>query len=535
MICPNCKKRISKDDKFCPYCGQKIMEEKVEEKPEPTNTFSFKQPISRLLLLYVFTFGLYGIYWFYKTWKQIKEHTKATFSPGWRTVGLFIPIYNIWRIYTLFDDVKSLRIKAGFTENPSPGWLTLGYIVLGGLSRLPDPWYLLGFLSVFPLLSIQKALNEYWEKEQRDRKEKIKFSTKEIIILIIGAIFLALSLWGTFISESDYKYPFEEFLFSDKESSFIIGALQEKLFLQSPTFQLLLEEKDKIQDLSKEIPIKTATNERKTAEQIFEKYSEAIVTVGIEDWYGDFGFGSGFLISPTGLIVTNYHVIEDADKAIIALVDKNKKVDIYNITSVVATDFIKDIAILKIKGQGLPYVTIGDSDLAKPGQKVFAIGNPEGFTNTISDGIISQIRELEGGTKSFQITVPISMGSSGGALFNEMGEVIGITNMIFWEGQNINFAVPINYVKELIGLKERVSESVSEEVSNLIFCNGQYWQPCPIGQKFHCPKRGDPFCCPGTILNDECCTGIVCNNKCWSPCEIGYKFYCPSEGDPYCQ
>ena len=436
MICPNCQKRISKDDRFCPYCGQKIIEEKLgeklEEKPEPTNNFSFKKPLSHLILLYVFTFGIYGIYWFYKTWKQIKEHTKATFSPGWRTVGLFIPIYNIWRIYTLFDDVKSLRIKAGFTENPSPGWLTLGYIVLAGLSRLPDPWWPLTFLSILPLLSIQKALNEYWEKEQRDRKEKTKFSTKEIVVLVIGAIFLALSLWGTFMSESDYSYPFEEFLFSDKESSFIIGALQEKLSLQSPTFQLLLEEKAKIQDLSKEIPIKTITGERKTAEQIFEKYSEAIVTVGIEDWYGEFGFGSGFLISPTGLIVTNYHVIEDADKAIIALVDKNKKVDIYNITSVVATDFVKDIAILKIKGQGLPYVTIGDSDLVKPGQKVFAIGNPEGFTNTISDGIISQIRELEEGIKSFQITVPISMGSSGAALFNEVGEVTGITNMIFW-------------------------------------------------------------------------------------------------------
>lgn len=539
MICPNCKKRISKDDKFCGYCGLILKKEVLDEKLTEEKKISFKQPISRVILLYVFTFGLYGIYWFYKTWKQIKEHTKATFSPGWRTVGLFIPFYNIWRVYTLFNDIKSLRLKADFIENPSPGWLTFLYFLFTFIAnQLPDPWWLLGLLGFLPLLSAQGVLNEYWEKKQKDRKEKTKFSIKEIIVLIIGGIFLALSLWATFISEKDYRYPFEEFLFSDKESSFVLEALQEKLSLQLPTFQLLLEEKSKIQDLSKEIPIKTITGERKTAEQIFEKYSEAIVTVGIEDWYGDFGFGSGFLISPTGLIVTNYHVIEDADKAIIALITKNKRVDTYNITSVIATDFVKDIAILKINGQDLPYVTIGDSDLAKPGQKVFAIGNPEGFTNTISDGIISQIRELEEGTKSFQITVPISMGSSGGALFNEMGEVIGITNMIFWGGQNINFAVPINYVMELIGLNQNLSEFMSEDLdysafdvepeesSGLILCNGVYWQPCPAGQKFYCPKEGDAQCYESDA--------ILCNDKYWSSCPIGQKFYCPPTGDPSC-
>jgi S1-C subfamily serine protease len=450
MFCKHCGKEIQEGVKFCKYCGQKIIEEKPEEKPEPTNTFSFKQPPFHFLLLYVFTFGIYGIYWFYRIWRQIKEHTKATFSPGWRTVGLFIPIYNIWSIYTLFNDVKSLRIKAGFTENPSPGWLTLGYIVLGVLYRLPGAWWLLGFLSIFPLLSIQKALNEYWEKEQKGRREKTKFSAKEIVVLVIGAIFLALSLWGTFISEIDYQ---EFFSYLGKES-IVINSIQQKLSQQPSGFCCSDMPSSEIDYYLKEIPSELYSKKEKNAEQIFEDFSKAVVTIGGETYYGEFGFGSAFLISPSGLLVTNYHVIEDMHKLAVAL--KNETIQLFDVNLIVAEDPIpiKDIAVLKIQGQNLPFVVMGDSDLVKPGQKVFAIGNPEGYTNTISEGIISQIREFTPGINSFQITAPISQGSSGGALFNTKGEVIGITNMIDWYGQNINFAVPINYVKDLIGLKE---------------------------------------------------------------------------------
>lgn len=449
MYCKHCGKEIQEGVKFCKYCGTRIIiEEKPGEKIELTSTFSFKQPLSHLLLLYVLTFGIYGIYWFYRSWRQIKEHTKATFSPGWRTVGLFIPIYNIWRIYTLFDDVKSLRIKAGFTENPSPGWLTLGYIILAGLSRLPGPWWLLTFLSILPLLSIQKALNEYWDKEQTGRKEKTKFSTKEIVILIIGGIFLALSLWGAFISETDYK---EFFGYLGKES-IVINSIQQKISQQPADFCCSQMSSDEISYYLKEIPLELNSKIEKNAEQIFEDFSKAVVTIGGETYYGEFGFGSGFLLSPSGLLVTNYHVIENMDKLVVAL--KNETIQLFDVNLIVAKDPIKDIAVLKIQGKNLPYIVMGNSDLAKPGQKIFAIGNPEGYTNTISEGIISQIREFKAGINSFQITAPISLGSSGGALFNTKGEVIGITNMTYWYGQNINFAVPINYVKELMGLKE---------------------------------------------------------------------------------
>lgn len=73
--------------------------------------------------------------------------------------------------------------------------------------------------------------------------------------------------------------------------------------------------------------------------------------------------------------------------------------------------------------------------------------------------------------------------------------------------------------------------------SGLVLCNGKCWKQCSSGKTFHCPKKGDPFCCSGIVLNDECCGGVVCNNGCWNPsCPTGYKFYCPSGGgDAYCK
>ncbi len=546
MICPNCKKRIAKGDKFCGYCGYKLKTEDIEfstwprpkeseffAKPSPEEFTPEKEPLNYAgfwirfgaylidnviiliisVLFVVYFFG--GIFW--------EEYLDQLISILAIIIyhTLFLSIYSSTPGKILYGlEVIDANTKEKIQFGKALG-RSLSYIISSLIFGL-------GFLAI----AIDKEKHRGWHDKIAKTlviKKKKKSLTLPIILSIISIVIIGVLFW---YSESEYKYPFEE-LFTSKESTYILNTLQNEIYQQTPNFQSLLKGQDKVLDLSKEILTKTTTSERKTAEQIFENYSKAVVTIGIEDWYGDFGFASGFLISPTGLLVTNYHVVEDASKIAVALI--NKKIDIYEISSVIVTDLYKDIAILRIRGQNLPYVTLGDSDLMKVGQKVFAIGNPAGFTNTISDGIISQIRELSEGVKLFQTTVPISMGSSGGALFNEIGEVIGIINTTFLWGQNINFAVPINYVKDLIGLTQNISGGKVDETSNLIFCNDTYWQPCPIGQKFHCPKKGNPFCCPGTILNDECCTGIVCNNKCWAPCEVGYKFYCPPKGDPYCE
>ncbi len=112
----------------------------------------------------------------------------------------------------------------------------------------------------------------------------------------------------------------------------------------------------------------------------------------------------------------------------------------------------QDIAILHIEGENKQFrpVILGNSDDLQVGERVLAIGNPYGWENTVSDGLISGIREIDD-FKLLQITAPISPGSSGGALFNMKGEVIGITTIgSQWGAQNLNFAIPINSLKSLI-------------------------------------------------------------------------------------
>jgi S1-C subfamily serine protease len=110
----------------------------------------------------------------------------------------------------------------------------------------------------------------------------------------------------------------------------------------------------------------------------------------------------------------------------------------------------RDIAVLKIRANGLQTVTLGDSGKLVPGDKAYAIGNPEGYDYTVSDGLISARRVIDG-TEKLQITVPISHGSSGGPLYNDHGEVVGITTEGIMEGaQLLNFAVPVKYLAPML-------------------------------------------------------------------------------------
>lgn len=185
----------------------------------------------------------------------------------------------------------------------------------------------------------------------------------------------------------------------------------------------------------------------KTVTQIFEEQGKAVIHVSnLGPLKLPQGLGSGFLVRPNGVFVTNFHVVERASSVQIKLPDGRE----FDVTGIVAKNPHLDLAILKVEAQELPVVTLGDSDAVKVGERVIAIGSPMGLENTVSDGLVSAIREDEPGEKLFQITSPVSPGSSGGPLFNTKGEVIGITFLQFPEGQSLNFAIPINYAKPLI-------------------------------------------------------------------------------------
>lgn len=155
--------------------------------------------------------------------------------------------------------------------------------------------------------------------------------------------------------------------------------------------------------------------------------------------------GSGFIISQDGYIMSNAHVVANADEVVVRLTDKREFK-----AKVVGVDQRSDIALLKIATTGLPVVSIGNSSRLEVGEWVVAIGSPFGFTNSVSQGIVSaKERSLPGGdvVPFIQTDVPINPGNSGGPLFNLKGEVVGINSQIYSRSggyMGLSFAIPID-------------------------------------------------------------------------------------------
>jgi S1-C subfamily serine protease len=183
------------------------------------------------------------------------------------------------------------------------------------------------------------------------------------------------------------------------------------------------------------------------AGEIYRKASPAVVLIEtLNEKHEVAAAGSGFLVSSDGKILTNYHVIAHTKEATVRLANK----DAYDTVDVLDIDKRKDIALIKIKAVDLPFLTVGKSSAVDIGDQVFSLSTPLGvLQNTLSNGIVSGIRAGDG-YRYFQVTAPISHGSSGSPIFNSAGEVIGIAAMTISEGQNLNFAIPIDYAKGML-------------------------------------------------------------------------------------
>ncbi|MBI5921526.1 MAG: DegQ family serine endoprotease [Betaproteobacteria bacterium] len=162
------------------------------------------------------------------------------------------------------------------------------------------------------------------------------------------------------------------------------------------------------------------------------------------------GQGSGFIVSPDGAILTNAHVVADADEVLVRLTDKREFK-----AKVVGSDRLSDVALLRISAKDLPTVKIGDSSKVRVGEWVVAIGSPFGFENSVTAGIVSaKSRTLpaEGYVPFMQTDVAINPGNSGGPLFNTSGEVIGINSQIYSRSggyQGLSFAIPIDVAMDI--------------------------------------------------------------------------------------
>ncbi len=156
--------------------------------------------------------------------------------------------------------------------------------------------------------------------------------------------------------------------------------------------------------------------------------------------------GSGFIVDPSGRILTNHHVISDATSARVKLASG----DVYQNVEILADDPRLDLAVLQIRGFGLPSLPLGNSDSVQVGTPVVLIGSPLGLENTVSTGIVSGRRQEPEGYHLLQVSAAASPGSSGGAVLDSGGRVVGIAVSQMEGGQNLNFAVPIDYARGLL-------------------------------------------------------------------------------------
>lgn len=228
----------------------------------------------------------------------------------------------------------------------------------------------------------------------------------------------------------------------------------------------------------------TVVYEESVVTQVVEKSLPSVVTVGINitartrdtitidpsDPFSPFrrtpgtereikqNIGSGFVATSDGLVITNKHVVSETGATYTVLTNDEKKYTVENIYR----DPLNDLAILKIKANGLKPLPLGESAKLKLGQMAIAIGTPLGeFTNSVTTGIISGLgRGITAGSpyegyvekldNIIQTDAAISAGNSGGPLLNSKGQVIGVNTAVSGEGQNIGFAIPVNIVKGLI-------------------------------------------------------------------------------------
>lgn len=258
-------------------------------------------------------------------------------------------------------------------------------------------------------------------------------------------------------------------------------------------FDLLAIPRDEIQRIASEQRADPQATAVRNAEDLFstailptdsvkklaDRFGDAVVLVSSPT-----GTGSGFFIDRDGHLITNFHVIEGETKiAVVVQRNENGQFSRERIEDVeiVATNPFLDLALLKAKlpqGTELPITYLASRGEVREGDEVFAIGNPLGLERSVSEGIVSRRNRVSEGLVFIQTTTQINPGNSGGPLFNNRGEVIGVTNMKIMGGEGLGFAIPVRYVIDF--LKNRDAFSYDSTSSDAGF---RYLQP---------PKRSNP-------------------------------------------
>jgi hypothetical protein len=162
--------------------------------------------------------------------------------------------------------------------------------------------------------------------------------------------------------------------------------------------------------------------------------------------------GSGFIVDGSGTIITNLHVVQELKTGGVRLTNG----DIYDKITVRAFDERKDLAVIQIAGFDLPILPLGNSNNVQAGEQILLVGNPLGLEASVTTGIVSAIRQLNGGFQVIQTDAAANPGNSGGPMLNAKGEVVGVVSYKLRGTENLNFAIAINYVRGLLSSKDAI-------------------------------------------------------------------------------
>ena len=211
---------------------------------------------------------------------------------------------------------------------------------------------------------------------------------------------------------------------------------------------------------------------RDDLEALVSRIRPSVVTIRVQGRDGDqLGIGTGFVIDADGLIATNFHVIQEGRPFAIETSLKRK----LKVLSVEASDRLGDLVILRVDvgQQKLPALRLADDASPKQGSRVLAFGNPLGLLDSVVEGIVSAVREVEG-REMIQLAMPIEPGNSGGPLVDDRGRVVGVINMKSAIDDNLGFAIPI---KNLETLRANPNPVTMERWVRLGRLDPSRWQP----------------------------------------------------------
>jgi len=225
---------------------------------------------------------------------------------------------------------------------------------------------------------------------------------------------------------------------------------------------------------------------------VVKQSSDAVVLIVISNSAGqDTALGSGFLVSSDGEIITNYHVIREAHSAIVKLSNGA----FFPVSGVLASDADKDLAVIKVNGKNLPFLTVGDVDKLHAGDHVVAIGSPLGLEGTVSDGIVSAIDREWDSKKWIQTTAPVSHGNSGGPLLDMNNHVVGVVTLGGnpAQVQNLNLAVPAREITAVLvtAHKQATPLDSASAATGGSFSEGSIWTSLTTGHDYKLKTDAD--------------------------------------------